>query len=84
MPAPVIIVEVASPSTKGVDAGVKLEGYFRLPSVVHYLIIDPDRRVIIHHKRQPDGSLGTHIVTAGPLRLDPPGIEFDAGEIFGS
>jgi Uma2 family endonuclease len=83
VPEPVIIAEVASPSTRGIDAGVKLEGYFSLPSVVHYLIVDPERRTIIHHLRQPGGSLGTNIVNRGTLRLDPPGIEFEVADIFG-
>jgi Uma2 family endonuclease len=30
---PVIVVEVVSPSSRGIDRGVKLAGYFSLPSV---------------------------------------------------
>ena len=51
---PVIVVEVLSPSTAADDHGIKLDGYFSLPSVAHYLIIDPDRRMMIHHKRGAD------------------------------
>src|SRR5262245_23201202 len=40
VPHPVIVVEVLSPSTRHIDAAAKLVGYFRLPSVMHYLIID--------------------------------------------
>ena len=39
------------PSTAAIDHGRKLSGYFSLPSVQHYLILDPDWRVAIHHKR---------------------------------
>ena len=35
VPNPVVIVEVLSPSTRRVDASLKLAGYFRLPSVAH-------------------------------------------------
>jgi len=35
---PVVVVEVLSPSTQAVDLAGKLEGYFRLASVRHYLI----------------------------------------------
>ena len=51
IPNPVIVVEVLSPSTAADDHGVKLDGYFSLRSVEHYLILDSDRRVMIHHKR---------------------------------
>ena len=56
IPNPVIVVEVLSPSTAADDHGVKLDGYFSLASVAHYLILDPDRRVMIHHRRGPRGS----------------------------
>src|SRR6266705_2611118 len=49
VPDPIIVVEVLSPSTRHIDASAKLAGYFRLPGVAHYLILDPDRPVVIHH-----------------------------------
>ena len=51
IPNPIVVVEVLSPSTAADDHGLKLDGYFSLMSVEHYLIVDPDRRVMIHHKR---------------------------------
>ncbi len=48
---PVIAVEVLSPSTARTDATTKRKGYFRVASVRHYLIIDPESRTITHHKR---------------------------------
>ena len=42
----IIVVEVLSPSTAAIDHGRKLSGYFSLPSVEHYLILDPERRVV--------------------------------------
>jgi Uma2 family endonuclease len=44
VPNPVILIEVLSPSTRQIDASVKLAGCFRLPSVIHYLIVDPTGR----------------------------------------
>jgi Uma2 family endonuclease len=41
VPNPVIVGEVLSPSTRRVDVSRKLADYFRLPSVTHYLIVDP-------------------------------------------
>lgn len=71
---PVIVVEVASPSTSRVDAVTKFSGYFRVPSLHHYLLADAKRRLIVHHRRAADG-IATRIVTDGRLHLDPPGIE---------
>jgi Uma2 family endonuclease len=79
---PIIVVEVASPSTRKVDASLKLIGYFSLPSVQHYLIIDPDGPPVIHHRRQPDGTILTTIVHDGALPLTPPGIELAVAQIF--
>jgi Uma2 family endonuclease len=84
VPNPVIVVEVASPSTRKVDASLKLTGYFRLPSVQHYLIIDPDGPPVVHHRLQADGTILTSIVHDGALTLDPPGIEVEVAEIFQS
>jgi Uma2 family endonuclease len=82
VPEPVIVVEVASPSTRKIDGSLKLMGYFTLPSVHHYLIVDPDGPPLVHHRRQGDGTILTTIVPDGVLRLDPPGIEVAVAEIF--
>jgi len=79
---PVIVVEVLSPSTAAVDHGPKLMGYFSLPSVEHYLILDPERRVVIHHKRGHGDFIETRILSDGMVRLDPPGIEAPVAEMF--
>ncbi len=79
---PVIIVEVLSPSTGRADHGRKLADYFRLPSVAHYLIIDPDETLVIHHQRRGEDIL-TRILREGVIALDPPGIEVAVGEIYG-
>ncbi len=82
VPAPVIVVEILSPSTSDVDTGGKLEGYFRLASVSHYLIVKADRRAIIHHRRGNDGSVATRIITQGAFELDPPGITLDLDRLY--
>ncbi len=82
VPAPVIVVEVLSPSTSAVDTGGKLEGYFRLASVSHYLIVKSDRRAIIHHRRGNDDSVATRIITQGAFELDPPGITLDLDRLY--
>jgi Uma2 family endonuclease len=72
---PMIVVEVVSPSSSRRDAGAKLEGYFRLPSVRHYLIVMTRNRTVIHHQRDAVGSITTRIIRDGAIQLDPPGIE---------
>ena len=57
VPNPVIVVEVSSPSTRKIDTTLKLAGYFRLASVEHYLIVDPNGPPVIHHQRQADDTI---------------------------
>jgi len=65
------------------DSKIKLIGYFKVPSVQHYLVIDPDKRVVTHHLRAPGGGITAHGSTDGALRLDPPGIELKVADLFG-
>jgi Uma2 family endonuclease len=79
---PIIVVEVVSPSSRGVDRGVKLASYFSLPSVRHYLIVDTEQRVVIHHRRDEEGQIGARILHEGSLDLDPPGLAIEVRDIF--
>ena len=78
---PVVVVEVLSPSTGRNDASRKLAGYFRLPSVRHYLIVDPDEPLVIHHERREDGTIVAHIIREGAIVMTPPGIEVKLADI---
>jgi Uma2 family endonuclease len=84
VPNPIIVVEVLSPSTRYVDASLKLAGYFRVPSVVHYLIIDPDKPLVIHHARGIHDTILTHIVREGAITLDPPGLALALADVYGA
>ena len=77
-----IVVEVLSPSTRHIDLSAKLVDYFRLSSVAHYLIVDPERPRIIHHARATGDTILTRIVSEGMIRLDPPGIELTMADIY--
>jgi Uma2 family endonuclease len=79
---PLIVVEVLSEGTAARDHGVKLAGYFSLPSVVHYLILDADSRMVIHHKRGLGDLIETRILKGGQIRLDPPGLEIPVQAMF--
>ena len=79
---PVIVVEVLSSSTRRIDLTQKLTGYFRLPSVMHYLIVDPTQPSVVHHARGAGDTILTRIVTAGSVALDPPGLELALADIY--
>jgi Uma2 family endonuclease len=81
-PNAVIVVEVLSSSTKARDLGEKYIDYFRVPSIQHYLVIDLNRRLALHHQRGDAGTIVTAIVKEGALRLNPPGIEIQLDGIF--
>ncbi len=82
IPNPVVVVEVLSPSTAADDHGRKLDGYFSVASVEHYLILDADRRVMIWHRRGQAGAIETRVLRDGAIRLDPPGIEAQVEPFF--
>ena len=79
---PVVVVEVLSPSTRARDAGAKLQDYFRLDSVRHYILLRTDTQSAIHHVRDADGKISTTIVTEGELKLEPPGITLRLSDVF--
>jgi Uma2 family endonuclease len=81
---PIIVVEVVSPSSRGVDTGAKLAGYFTLPSLRHYLVVDTGARVVIHHRRDDDDAISVRFIHDGAVRLDPPGLEIGIPDIFAS
>lgn len=79
VPNPMIIVEVLSPTTAHSDTSAKLIGYFKLPSVAHYLIIDPDARTVTHYAR----GVAPNLLSGGGLRLDPPGLDLTVEDLLG-
>jgi Uma2 family endonuclease len=79
---PIIIIEVLSPTSRTRDAGAKLEDYFRLASVRHYLIVSTVRRSVIHHERVGSGEIRTRILHDGELLLDPPGLTLRIADCF--
>lgn len=80
---PVIVVEVLSPSTRQIDLSTKLADYFRLPSLAHYLIVEPEKPRVIHHARAAGDTILTRIVREGTIKLEPPAIEIALTDIYG-
>lgn len=75
IPDPLVVVEVVSPNTGRQDRVLKLEGYFAVPSLRHYLVVLLERRRVIHHRRvAPDTVIETRILSEdAAITLDPPG-----------
>lgn len=53
--APILIIEVTSPSTEKIDRREKLLFYQQMPSVQEYAVLDQHKINIELHRRQPDG-----------------------------
>jgi Uma2 family endonuclease len=83
VPAPLIVVEVLSESTRDRDLTIKLAGYAALASVAHYLLVETQRRLIVHHHcAAGEPEFRTSIAHGGVLRLDPPGLALDFDAIY--
>lgn len=77
VPAPIAVFEVLSPTPASVrrDTLTKVRGYEAVPSVQHYVIIDPADRIVFRFLRLGDRLVAAEELTEGTLRLDPPGLE---------
>ncbi len=80
---PVAIFEVLSPSTRSRVRGDKFAYYRTIPSLRHYLLVEPDKRLVDHYASQgEDVWLLTTLRGGDVLRLDPPGVELPLDEIY--
>jgi Uma2 family endonuclease len=80
--APLIVVEVVSPSSERDDTETKLIDYFAVSSIQHYLIVFPAKQAVVHHRREGDG-IATHIAHDGDIALDPPGMTVPVAAMLG-
>lgn len=53
---PSLVVEVTSPSTRGIDRREKLDTYMRIPTLRMYLIVDQRRRHVMVYSRDAEGA----------------------------
>jgi len=81
--APLIVVEVVSPSSEGDDIETKLVDYFSVASIRHYLIVYSEQRVMIHHRRNDSDNIDTRIMRDGEIALAPPGISVPVAALLG-
>ena len=62
---PVLVAEVLSPSTAAYDRGDKFIAYRSLPSLVEYLLIDPDQQQVELFRKGSDGLWVLHDFAPG-------------------
>jgi Uma2 family endonuclease len=81
--APLIVVEVASPSSERHDTHAKLVEYFSVRSIRHYLIVLPEQGVVVHYRRNDAGALDIRIGRDGAIDLTPPGMTVPVVDLLG-
>jgi len=81
--APLIVVEVASPSSERLDTHAKLVEYFSVQSIRHYLVVLPEQDVVVHYRRNDTAAIDTRIGREGAIDLTPPGITIPAADLLG-
>ena len=83
VPEPIIVVEVISATSGSRDSGSKLRGYFSVPSVLHYLVVDPAEETVVHHRRRGGPEFATKLIEAGEtLDLTPMGLTLEVRRFF--
>ena len=45
-------------------------------------LVDPDERLVVHHRRGEGGSIARRVLEHGELVLDPPGLTLRLGDLF--
>ena len=81
--APLIVVEVVSPSSERYDLGALIIEYSSVSSIQHYLIILPQKDAVVHHRRDEGGRILTQIARDGAIALNPPGMDVAVAALLG-
>lgn len=81
--APAVVVEVASPSTERIDRGEKLLVYREIPSLVMYLIVEQDRRLVERYWRDSGGAWQREVIAnTGRIEIPEPRLPLTLDEIY--
>jgi Uma2 family endonuclease len=80
--APVLIVEVLSPSTVAYDLGVKVPGYQELASLREIWAVDSEQRGVRIWRRIEEGWLVTLPIRGGSFRSEVLGAEVSLDELY--
>ncbi len=65
--SPKLVIEVLSPSTHAYDRGLKFAVYRRLPSLLEFVLIDPDTRRVEAFRRNAQGQWVLFDMSDGPV-----------------
>jgi Uma2 family endonuclease len=82
--APLIVAEVASPSSERLDTHGKLIEYFSVQSIRHYLVVLPEQDVVVHYRRSDGEAIDTRIGRDGVIDLTRPGMTVPVADLLGS
>ena len=83
--SPIIVVDLVSPHRGEQDIYGKIQSYFSVKTILHYLIVQDDERRITHYHRVP-GSDQIRMVErySGAIELVPLGFSLSVTDFFGS
>ena len=79
--APVIIVEVSSPSSRGDISGLKWLAYRKITSLQHYLVVAQDQWLVHVHSRAGD-IWRERFVSGGTVELDDLPVRLDLAALY--
>ena len=82
LPDPIIVVEVVSPTSGRRDRVRKRHDYFSLPSVEHYLVVEPGDRTVLHFDRANWQGDGRPLAEADMIDFTPPGLRLPVRRCF--
>jgi Uma2 family endonuclease len=81
--APLVVIEVLSPSTQAYDRSQKFALYRRLPALREYVLIDPDTKRVEAFRRGADDLWVLHDMSeAASMQLPALAIDITLAEIF--
>ncbi len=82
--APILIIEVTSPSTANIDRREKLLFYQQMPSVQEYAVVDQHKMNVELHRRQPSGTWITYFFDASDdeIEFESVGLTLPITEIY--
>jgi hypothetical protein len=77
---PLIVTDIKFSHLSKGEMQQRIEDYFSLASVQHYLVVDRERGLILHHERRAESIL-THIIRQGAIAFD--GFEVQVAKLLG-
>ena len=81
--APCLLVEVISPGTERIDRFEKLLAYRQIPTLLAYLVVEQDARLVERHWREPQGAWQSEVLAgAGKIAVPCPELELSLDEVY--